>query len=109
MKDFISKNWEKILRIIGYISIFAIIFVKSNTKKSLLSDYIKYGPEVKRGEINTGLGGIFSSVSDNVSSTFRSANPEFVKLVFVLGLAILVVVILNLLIESASKKDAKKK
>lgn len=105
MKKFITKYWNKILIGMGIVAIVYTFFLKITTKKTLLSDYIRYGKEVKPFNSQ-----IANAAKDEVSSVFGSMDPELVKLTFILMAAILIIVFLSLLAAKAGeKKDAKKK
>lgn len=103
MKKFISNNWKKLLRILGYIALGFIIFFKLTAEKSVLPDYIKYGKEVTPG---TGTG-IFSSAKDSFVSTFTGVDSELVRFAIIFIVAITIVVFFTSLLDR--KKDVKKK
>ncbi|MBQ8299043.1 MAG: hypothetical protein IJX99_04120 [Clostridia bacterium] len=103
MKKYISKNWQKILRIGGYICLGLIIFLKLNAEKTVLKDYIKYGKEVTP----TKGSGILSGVKDNFVTTFTSVDSQLVKFAIIFIAAITIVVFFTSLLDR--KKDTKKK
>lgn len=99
----------KLLRIGGYVALVLIAFLKLNTPKTLIPDYIKYGKDIApvvdgSGDAVSGaVGSFFGSAFDGISAIDPKLTP------FVVGLmgAILLIVFLHMLMDK--KADKKKK
>lgn len=102
MKNFITNNWKKILIIIGGIFIAINVFSKIVTEKSLLTDYIKYGKDIEQVEIISG------DIEDVVEVPESPFNEDMMKIIFILGAGILLVVFVTSLADKAAA-DAKAK
>ena len=116
MKKFISNNWQKILIFIGAVFIILNVFSKLSAEKSLLDDYVEYGPTIQKE--NTQLMGKGESIINNVTETVTNNSlssefpfpPELIKLIIILIAAILFVVVLSSIGDRvAAKAKAKKK
>ena len=105
MKDYISKNWKKIIVAITSFLVVWILIFKISAEKTLLQDYIKYGKEITPAQNE-----IIGAAQENVSSVWNSVDPELARLGIVFIVAITLVVFLSALATKAGeKKDAKKK
>lgn len=105
MKNYISRNWKKIMMAIGYFSVACILIAKITAEKTILRDYIKYGKDVEPTK-NEFIG----AAKDNVASVWGSVDPELAKLATIMIAAILIVVFLTTLASKAGEnKTAKKK
>lgn len=123
MKNFISKNWEKIMIFIGCVILVFMLVNKIAADKTLIEDYAKYGKEVASSSTTAGttvsgegLSGTLSNVSGEISSgnffniPIFQKYPELTKFALIFGVAILFVVfITSFAAMFGAKKDAKKK
>ncbi len=116
LKNFISKNWEKILVIICVIIMIVILIGKVSAPKTIIEDYAKYGKyisiESTSGSLVSGESGDFSLISSTtgIYKGFTSANPELVKIAaLIIGAILAVVIITSLPGMFGAKKDDKKK
>ena len=101
MKSFISKNWKRILIIIGIICIAWNGIFKIIAKKALLEDYVKYG---KVGEKSV----IIGKIADSIDKPTSLVSPEMVKLTIIFMVAILLVVFISSLGSKSADKGKKK-
>ncbi|MBR3888276.1 MAG: hypothetical protein IKJ32_04170 [Clostridia bacterium] len=122
MKNFISKNWEKIMIFIGCVILLFMLVNKVAAEKTLIEDYAKYGKEVSSSSSagttvsGEGLSGTISNVSGEISSgnffniPIFQKYPELTKFALIFGVAILFVVFITSFVGMfGAKKDAKKK
>ncbi len=122
MKNFISKNWEKIMIFIGCVILVFMLINKIAAEKTLIEDYAKYGKEVTSSVgANTaisgeGLSGTLSSISGEASGGLLSnipifqKYPELTKFALIFMVAILFVVfITSFATMLGSTKEVKKK
>ena len=124
MKNFISKNWEKIMIFIGGVILVFMLINKITADKTLIEDYAKYGKEVSSSASagtdislsGEGLTGTLENISGEISGgTFFNIPifqkyPELTKFALIFGVGILFVVFITSFVGMfGAKKDAKKK
>ena len=103
MKNFITNHWKKIIIGIGIVGIIFTVFGKIFAKKTLLSDYVKYGPDTK------GKGIIAEKMADVMEESTSLVSEGMVKMTIVFMVAILLVVFITSLGSKGSTDKAKKK
>lgn len=103
MKNFLSKNWTKILIIIAIIFIVLNILSKCVAPHILVEEYAKYGPEVKNSGIDIDANGILENIVESAPS---GVPKDIIRIVVTLGVALLLIVIISELI---TKKSSTKK
>ena len=100
----------KLLRIGGYITLALIAFLKINTPKTLIADYIKYGKDIAPTGANTSgdsVTGAVGSIFSGAFSGFTAIDPQLTTYVMIIMGAILLIVFLHMLMDK--KADKKKK
>ena len=100
MKNFLSKYWKRILITITGIFIFLNILRKTITPHILVSEYAKYGVDVKPSSLASRTA---EQVASNVRETTAAVPESLFKIVLILGIGIIVAVILT---DLANKKPA---
>lgn len=119
MKKFISKNWKKILIIIGAICIIINIGVKIIQDTNVVTGYIENGP-VMEEDIFDKIFGVAEDVTGNVEDNPHDIKDDYgeqtgidsrlFRGMIVVGAIVLGIVIISSLFEGGGdKKDAKKK
>lgn len=105
-KSYIANNWMKLLRIIGYVTLGIVAFLKLVTPKTIIDDYVKYGKDILPNETSGKVGGLFSTVFEEAFSGLNSISPKLVPIISILVIAILAICTLHMIMD---KKPAKKK
>ena len=112
MGKFISKKWNKILVFIGICFLVLIFISKITAPKTLIPDYIKYGKDIKLvnvPEVPDSAKEALGSAKSEVVSSFKNANPGIVKLMLIIGGAVLLIVFLDSLASMFGRKKEEKK
>ena len=102
MKSWISRNWKKIIIIIGVICLVFILIGKIAAPKSLIEDYVKYGKNIESHHV------IGEVIEKNVEAPSSIVSAEMVKMTIVFMVAILFVVFITSLGSKSSDKAKKK-
>lgn len=105
-KSYISNNWMKILRIIGYVTLGFVAFFKLVTPKTIIEDYVKYGKDIAPSETSGAIGGIFTTVFGKAFAGLDGISPKLTPIVIFLIAAILAITTLHMFMD---RKPAKKK
>lgn len=113
MKNFLSKNWKRIIYLVAIIFIIFNFISTLLTKNTIIDDFYKYGPDYKRPdiviqidekEIVSGESTITKSISDNTGMPDNLARG-----VLILAGGILIIMVISNIIEGNSASSAKKK
>lgn len=96
----------KILRIIGYVTLGIVAFLKLVTPKTIIEDYVKYGKDILPNETTGKIPGIFSTIFDKAFEGMNGISPKLTSIVLILVIAILAICTLHMIMD---KKPAKKK
>lgn len=119
MKKFISKNWKKILIIIGVVCLIINIGIKILQKTNVVTGYVENGPVIEADMFDK-IFGVAEDAADNVEDNPHDIKDEYgeqtgidTKLfrgMIIIGAIVIGLFILSSLIEGGGdKKDAKKK
>lgn len=105
-KSYIANNWMKLLRIIGYVTLGLVAFLKLTTPKTIIDDYVKYGKDVVPSGSTGVVGGFFSTIFGKAFDGLNGISPKLTPIVLILVMAILGICTLHMIMD---KKPAKKK
>lgn len=103
MKNFLSKNWKKILIILTIVFIAFNIIHKVVAPHILVEEYAKYGADVAPANIDINASNIINEVKENAPAGIPN---DIFRLLIILVVGILAAVILS---DLATKKPAPKK
>ena len=120
MKNFLSKNWKKIVYVLCGLAILINLIIVFTTPATMVDDYYKYGPQIKSNITSniTGISGedIKDSAEEGVDSLTDYVAEESgmgdstARVVVIAALLICGVLILsNLIDDGGSSGDKKKK
>ncbi len=115
MKNFISKNWKKILYTITGILMVIDLFFIVTSPATISQDFLKYGPDIKGDVIDSSenltdkieepstSGEIIQQIADDTGFS-----PDLVKGILIFGIALVLILALSGIIDGSSS-DKKKK
>ena len=120
MKNFLSKNWKKIVYVLCGIAIAVNLIIVFSTPANMVEEYYKYGPQVGRdvidGSISVSGEGIKDAANDGVDNLTEFAqdvtgyNDSNAKVIVIVSLIVCAVLIIsNIIDDSSSSADKKKK
>lgn len=102
MKNFLSKNWKRILILIAGIFIAVNIFHKVTAPRSLVSEFTQYGPDVE----NTSTLDIHPTEVMNEVRASAPVSDDVFRILMVLVIGIFAALVIS---DLANKKPAAKK
>ena len=116
MKNFLSKNWKKIVYVLCGIAILINFIIVVTRPANMVEEYYKYGPQIKSNIISISGENIKDSAEEGVNSLTDYVVEEggmsdsTVRVVVIVALLICGVLILsNLIDDGGSSGDKKKK